>query len=78
MAQRNVEMVIGRLITDEELRSRFLADPERTLAALCDSGSDLSRTETAALLNTNPFIWRTAADALDPRLQKVSLDNQRS
>jgi hypothetical protein len=71
-------MVIGRLITDEAFRSRFLADPEGTLAALDAGGCDLSRTEIAALLNTNPFIWQSAADAVDPRLQKASLESERS
>ena len=77
MAQRIVEMVIGRLITDEEFRARFSNDPATTLVALCDLGFELSRTEIAALVNTNRSIWQTAADALDPRLQKASLDNAR-
>jgi hypothetical protein len=77
VAQRNVEIVIGRLITDEEFRARFIADPEATLAALSETGCDLSRTEVAALLTTNNSIWQTAADAIDPRLQKASLQNQR-
>ena len=73
MAQRIVETVIGRLITDEEFRSRFMANPARTLLALRDIGLDLSRTEIAALVSTNPSIWQRAADAVDPRLQKASL-----
>lgn len=78
MAQRIVEMVIGRLITDEEFRARFSSDPDSTLRTVCDLGFDLSRTEIAALVNTNRSTWQTAADALDPRLQKASLDNRRS
>jgi hypothetical protein len=78
VAQRIVEMVIGRLITDEEFRARFSSDPDSTLRALCDLGFDLSRTEIAALVNTNRSIWQSAADGLDPRLQKASLDNRRS
>ena len=76
MAQRIVEMVIGRLITDEDFRARFQNDPEPTLLAFRDLGFDLSRTEMAALVNTNPSIWQSAADALDPRLQKASLQNK--
>ena len=78
MAQRIVEMVIGRLITDEDFRARFVSDPHTTLIALAGLGFDLSRTEIAALVNTNRSTWQTAADALDPRLQKASLDNNRS
>ncbi len=76
MAQRIVETVIGRLITDEEFRCRFVANPERTLVALREAGLDLSRTEIAALVSTNPSIWQRAADAIDPRLQKVSLETE--
>ena len=78
MAQRIVEMVIGRLIADEEFRARFSNDPTATLRELCDLGFDLSRTEIAALVNTNRSTWQTAADALDPRLQKASLEDRRS
>lgn len=76
MAQRIIEMLIGRLITDEEFRSDFLRDPERTLVELSERGLELSRIEAAALLNTDPELWARTADALDPRLQKVSLKNE--
>ena len=76
MAQRVIELVIGRLITDEEFRCKFLESPEPTLLALTDRGLDLSRTEVAALLNTDFTLWARTAEGLDPRLQKVSLKNQ--
>ena len=73
MAQRTIEMLIGRLITDEDFRCGFLADPESTLLELSDRGLELSRTEIAALVGTDPTLWARAAADLDPRLQKVSL-----
>ena len=76
MAQRIVEMLIGRLIADEEFRAAFLANPERTLLELCDRGLELSRTEIAALVSTNPVLWSQAADLLDARLQKASLERE--
>ncbi len=76
MAQRIIEMLIGRLITDERFRAEFLAAPERTLMELADHGLDLSKTEIAALVNTDSTVWARAADALDPRLQKVSLTGE--
>ena len=76
MSQRTIETIIGRLITDEEFRSEFLADAEKTLLALCDRGLALSRTEIAALLNTDPALWARTADDLDPRLQKASLTGE--
>jgi hypothetical protein len=76
LAQRIIEMLIGRLISDEQFREEFLRDPERTLLALCDRGLELSRTEIAALISTDPTLWGRAAAALDPRLQKVSLTTE--
>ena len=78
MGQRLVEMLIGRLITDEQFRSEFLDEPEKTLAGLFDRGLELSRTEIAALVNTDPTLWTRTAEAIDPRLQKASLKNTRS
>ncbi len=76
LSQRIVELLIGRLITDEQFRAEFLADPHGILASLCDHGFDLSSTEIAALVNTDRSLWARAADALDPRLQKASLKNE--
>jgi hypothetical protein len=76
VAQRIIEMLIGRLITDEQFRREFLADPETTLSALCERGLELSRTEIAALLNTDATLWARIADGIDPRLQKASLRNE--
>ena len=76
MAQRIIETVIGRLITDEQFRSDFLRNPLETLTALRDRGLDLSRTEIAALMNTDPDLWIRTAEEIDPRLQKASLTNE--
>jgi hypothetical protein len=76
MAQRIVEILVGRLITDEQFRRGFLADPEITLMALRERGLELSRTEIAALLNTDAALWVRTADGIDPRLQKTSLRNE--
>lgn len=78
MAQRIIEILIGRLITDEQFRMDFLSDPEQTLSGLRDHGLELSRTEITALVTTDPGLWGRAADAIDPRLQKASLKNVKS
>jgi hypothetical protein len=75
LAQRIIEILIGRLITDEQFRSEFLKNPEATLMAVSDRGLELSRIEIAALVNTDPTLWARTADAIDQRLQKVSLKN---
>jgi hypothetical protein len=76
VAQRTIELLIGRLITDEQFRTDFLSDPEKTLVALCDYGLELSKTEIAALVSTDPTLWARTADAIDPRLQKASLKSE--
>ncbi len=73
MAQRIVELLIGRLLTDEAFRIQFLSDPEHTLLDLCDRGLVLTRTEVSALVGTDRALWNDAARRLDSRLQKVSL-----
>ena len=76
MAQRVIELLIGRLITDEQFRSEFVQDPQKTLLDLCECGLPLSQTEIAALTATDPAVWTQTADAIDPRLQKASLKNE--
>ena len=73
VAQRTIEMLIGRLITDEQFRREFLSEPEQTLLGLRDRGFELSRTEIAALVSTDPSLWMRTAEAIDPRLQKACL-----
>ena len=73
MTQRNVETTLGRLLTDDELRGRFLEDPSGTLEALVASGIELTGVEIAALAATEPGLLRAGAVALDPRILKVTL-----
>lgn len=73
MTQRNIEMVIGRLVTDEEFRATFLSDPHRALADLLERGTHLSHTEIAALVAIDSTLWDRVAEQIDPRLQKASL-----
>lgn len=73
MAQRNVEIVIGRLITDEAFRGDFFRDPAMTLTRFTESGYDLTSLEIAALRATHVGVWALAAEQIDPRLQKVSV-----
>jgi hypothetical protein len=76
VAQRLVEVLIGRLITDEDFRAEFLRSPENTLLALCDRGLELSKVEISALVSTDPSLWARTAAGIDPRLQKASLKTE--
>lgn len=76
MSQRTIERVIGRLLTDEELRHEFIRSPSRTVADLNDQGWELSRLEVDALLAIEIGLWSEVAARIDPRLQRCSLRTQ--
>jgi hypothetical protein len=78
VAQRVVEILIGRLITDEAFRMSFRANPLKTLTDLSERGFDLTSIEVAALVESDPSLWEQAAERLDPRLQKASLVSNQS
>ena len=73
MSQRHVELLIGRLLTDEELREDFARAPFDTLAAFCQQGWELSRGEIDAFTQTDVGFWSVAADRLPSRLRRSSL-----
>jgi hypothetical protein len=73
MSQRTIERVIGRLLTDEELRHQFMRFPKRTLVELNEQGWELSRLEVDALLAIEIDLWSEVAARIDSRLQRCSL-----
>mgnify|MGYP003579351734 CR=1 FL=1 len=73
MSQRNVQALIGRLLTDEELRQQFLRAPLETLQELADRGCELTRGEIDALIQTDARLWSVVAAKLPSRLQRCSL-----
>ena len=73
MSQKTVQLVIGRLLTDEELRARFVERPLDTLGELRDQGFELTRDEIEALADSDTTIWPSMAKRIHPRLQRCSL-----
>jgi len=73
VTQRSIELVIGRLTTDEEFRRRFSEDPHEVLAELLAWGTHLTPVEMAALVATDLTLWDRIAERIDPRLQKADL-----
>jgi hypothetical protein len=73
MSHRAVEIVLGRLVTDEALRRRFEASPMGTLEELREQGLELSAVERAALESLSPAAVADLARALDTRLRKAAL-----
>ena len=74
MSHRRVEIVIGRLVTDDELLTRFLTAPEEVLRALSAEGLELTPIEFASLAASAGPAWRALARSLDARLCKASLE----
>jgi hypothetical protein len=71
MTQRAVEIVVGRLATDEGLRERFRRAPEKALGELTALGLELSAVELAALQAMDAAALQEFAARLDGRLQKA-------
>jgi DNA-binding NarL/FixJ family response regulator len=72
MSQWGVQMVIGKLITDEGFRRRFEERRGDCLANLCERGIDLDDSEIAALVEADPRLWSRMATRIDRRLRQVS------
>jgi len=73
MSQKTVQLLIGQICTDEELRHRFVRQPRETLMALRDQGVDLSTREIEALVETDRQVWDATAERIHPDLQRCSL-----
>lgn len=75
MTQKSVEIVIGKLASDEELRDRFRSDRTATLRSLQEEGLELTAVEVASLAAVEPAAFERLASALDPRVRKASLSS---
>lgn len=73
MSQRNVELLIGRLLTDDELRGQFVRDPRRVIDAFRRQGWELSEGETEALASTDTKTWAELAARIPSRLRRCNL-----
>jgi hypothetical protein len=73
MSQESVEVVIGRLATDEEARRQMRRSPARWLEQLRAAGLELTAIETEALAALDAAACERFAEAIDPRLQRASL-----
>jgi len=73
VTQQSVEILIGKLLTDEELREAFQQNPHGVLVWLLQQGLQLSRLEMEALRSIKPSDLSGLAETIDRRLQKASL-----
>ena len=73
MAHRSIEILIGRLLTDEAFREAFLKNSFHALQIFCEAGYELTPLEISAFLATPQDLWSEVAQEIDPRLQKANL-----
>jgi hypothetical protein len=71
VSQRNIELLIGRLLTDDAFRLEFVRHLTKTLASFIDAGHELTAHEIQALVASSPSFWNDIAAEIDPRLRKV-------
>jgi hypothetical protein len=71
MSHRSVEVIIGKLATDEGFRRRFVTDATATLEELRQGGCELTPVEVAALVALDLEVLDRLAAAIDHRLQKI-------
>jgi hypothetical protein len=69
---RSIEVIIGRLITDDAFRAAFHRDAYATLERAAELGLALTPGEIRAVLATDRSLWGRVALALDARLKKVT------
>jgi hypothetical protein len=73
MSQRAIEVIVGRLVTDEEFRQAFVREPRGTLEMLVAQGVSLTATEIRALIATRATLWAEIGEQIAPDLQKACL-----
>jgi len=73
VAQRSIEVLIGRFITDEAFRDAFLANRVVALQAFVDAGHEMTSVEVSAIHATPATLCRVVANQIDPRLQRAKL-----
>lgn len=68
---KNVEVLIGRLATDPQLRRRFALNASHRPGVLGGEGLELTSIELQALAATDPEALERFAAALDARLRRA-------
>jgi hypothetical protein len=69
---RNVETLIGRLVTNPGVRRRFADDPAAVLREFQEEGYELTAIERDALASTDPDAIRSFAESIDRRIRRAT------
>jgi hypothetical protein len=71
MSHWGVQLVIGKLVTDERVRLLFETRGRECLVDLCRRGIDLDEAEIDALVDIDPQVWSKMARQINCRLWVV-------
>jgi hypothetical protein len=71
VAQRNVETLLGRLVTNPIVRRRFADDPALVLREFQEEGYELTAIELDALAATKADAIRSFAESIDGRIRRA-------
>ena len=71
VAQRNVETLLGRLVTNPIVRRRFADDPALVLREFQEEGYELTAIELDALAATKADAIRSFAESIDRRIRRA-------
>ncbi len=69
MSQLGVQLVIGRLLTDDAFRTHFERQRRDCLVRVRERDVDLTDEEIAALLDADAHLWSTLATRVNVRLR---------
>ncbi len=71
MTQRNVETLLGRLVTNPMVRRRFAEEPAAVLREFQEEGYELTAIELDALAATKADAIRSFAESIDRRIRRA-------
>ncbi len=72
MSHLAVQLVIGKLLTDERFRQDCVARGRDCLVALAERGIDLTADEIRALIDIDPQVWAGTARKMDRLVEAVA------
>jgi hypothetical protein len=77
MSQRDVEKLLGKILTDDEFRHSFFPVGRHSFEFAASYGLDLTVVETSALSSLRSRPFERLARSLDPRISRSSPSAER-
>lgn len=72
MSQRDVEKLLGKILTDDEFRQSFFPVGRRSFEFAAEYGLELTPIERSALSSLKSRAFECLARSLDPRISRSS------